>query len=80
MTSALWHGMQTGACWRTVRFLFLTAIPFKLCTDLSQFIGPFFLNRCALTLASPHHQGDVQCVLTVCDSPRGALTVRPGGL
>lgn len=37
--------MQAWACWRTVRWLFLTAVPFKLLNDGAQFVGPFFLNK-----------------------------------
>ncbi len=37
--------MQAWACWHTVRWLFLTAVPFKLLNDGAQFVGPFFLNK-----------------------------------
>ena len=36
---------QALACWRTVWWLFLTAVPFKLMNDGAQFVGPFFLNK-----------------------------------
>lgn len=36
---------QAWACWRTVWWLFLTAVPFKLLNDGAQFVGPFFLNK-----------------------------------
>lgn len=37
--------LQAWACWRTVWWLFLTAVPFKLLNDGAQFVGPFFLNK-----------------------------------
>ena len=37
--------LQALACWRTVWWLFLTAVPFKLLNDGAQFVGPFFLNK-----------------------------------
>ena len=36
--------MQTRASWRTFKWLFLGALPFKLGNDASQFVGPIFLN------------------------------------
>ena len=36
--------LQTLALWRFTRYLILTALPFKLVNDLSQFVGPTFLN------------------------------------
>ena len=37
-------GLQTLALWRFTRYLILTALPFKLVNDLSQFVAPTFLN------------------------------------
>ena len=36
--------VQTRASWRTFKWLFLGALPFKLGNDASQFVGPIFLN------------------------------------
>lgn len=36
--------LQTLALWRFTRYLILTALPFKLVNDLSQFVAPTFLN------------------------------------
>ena len=36
--------LQTHAIWRINRWLFLTALPFKLTNDAAQFVGPVFLN------------------------------------
>lgn len=36
--------MQTAALWKFTRYLILTALPFKLVNDVSQFVGPTFLN------------------------------------
>ena len=36
--------LQTLALWKFTRYLILTALPFKLVNDLSQFVGPTFLN------------------------------------
>lgn len=36
--------LQTRASWRTFKWLFLGALPFKLGNDASQFVGPVFLN------------------------------------
>ncbi len=40
--SSVW--LQTLALWRFTRYLILTALPFKLVNDLSQFVAPTFLN------------------------------------
>lgn len=32
------------ACWKTVRHLYITALPLKILDDLTPFIGPVFLN------------------------------------
>ncbi|KAL3160420.1 hypothetical protein ABBQ32_010743 [Trebouxia sp. C0010 RCD-2024] len=34
----------TSALWKFTRYLILTALPFKLVNDVSQFVGPTFLN------------------------------------
>ena len=36
--------LQTSALWKFTRYLILTALPFKLVNDVSQFVGPTFLN------------------------------------
>lgn len=36
--------VQTSALWKFTRYLILTALPFKLVNDVSQFVGPTFLN------------------------------------
>lgn len=36
--------LQTTALWKFTRYLILTALPFKLVNDVSQFVGPTFLN------------------------------------
>lgn len=36
--------MQTHAIWRSNKWLFLTALPFKVVNDGAQFVGPIFLN------------------------------------
>ena len=34
----------SAAAWKTTASLFITALPFKLANDASQFVGPVFLN------------------------------------
>ena len=36
--------VQTRAAFKTFKWLFLGALPFKLGNDASQFVGPIFLN------------------------------------
>lgn len=36
--------LQIRAIWRSNKWLFLTALPFKLVNDGAQFVGPIFLN------------------------------------
>ena len=40
--SSIW--LQALALWRFTRYLILTALPFKLVNDLSQFVAPTFLK------------------------------------
>ncbi|KAG1680183.1 hypothetical protein FOA52_000296 [Chlamydomonas sp. UWO 241] len=42
-----------AACWATTRNLFLAALPFKLVNDLSQFVGPIFINLLLKVIADP---------------------------
>lgn len=57
--------MQALACWRTVWWLFLTAVPFKLLNDGAQFVGPFFLNK----LLDVIQDGDSQVLRASRQSP-----------
>ena len=38
------YALQRRACWKTTRGLLLTAIPFKIVNDASQFVAPIFIN------------------------------------
>jgi hypothetical protein len=42
-----------AACWACVGPLFLSALPFKLLNDASQFVGPIVLNLLLASIAPP---------------------------
>lgn len=80
--------LQTSALWKFTRYLILTALPFKLINDLSQFVGPTFLNLLLGVVSSgqPSSLGYMYAVLmvtlliigTACDNQHFQRVMRGG--
>lgn len=68
--------LQTRAIWRSNKWLFLTALPFKLVNDASQFIGPVFLSLLlgVVSKGQPSSLGYTYAVLMLLGLILGTLT------
>ena len=80
--------LQTSALWQFTRYLILTALPFKLLNDASQFVGPIFLNLLLGVVSSgqPSSVGYTYALLmlslliigTACDNQHFQRVMRGG--
>lgn len=80
--------LQTWALWKFSRYLILTALPFKLCNDASQFVAPTFLSLLLGVVSSgqPSSLGYMYATVmlallitgTLCDSQHFQRVMRAG--
>ena len=84
----LYCRLQTLALWKFSRYLILTALPFKLCNDASQFVAPTFLSLLLGVVSSgqPSSLGYMYATLmlallitgTLCDNQHFQRVMRAG--
>ena len=75
-TSSLTAALQVRALWNFSRYLILTALPFKLVNDASQFVAPTFLSLLLGVVSSgqPSSLGYFYAVLMLCLLITGTLS------